>query len=51
VSRRAKPLTLILGAMPSEVAAIDAALVAGAHRELEGYPYQRGKALASRTRP
>jgi 5'-methylthioadenosine/S-adenosylhomocysteine nucleosidase len=43
VSRRAKPLTLILGAMPSEVAAIDAALVAGAHRELEGYPYQRGK--------
>lgn len=36
-------LTLILGAMPSEVVAIDAASSAVREGELEGYPYRRGK--------
>lgn len=38
-----KPLTLILGAMPSEVVAIEAALARPKLGELEGYAYRRGK--------
>ena len=41
--RRSKPLTLILGAMPSEVVAIDSALSSVREGELESYPYRRGK--------
>lgn len=39
---RTKPLTLILGAMPSEVVAIDSALTAPREGTLEGYPFRRG---------
>ena len=39
---RPKPLTVILGAMPSEVVAIDSALSSVREGELERYPYRRG---------
>lgn len=38
-----KPLTLILGAMPSEVASIVPALSSRSEGELEGYPVHRGR--------
>jgi 5'-methylthioadenosine/S-adenosylhomocysteine nucleosidase len=40
---RTKPLTLILGAMPSEVIAIDVALTTPREGELDVYPYRRGR--------
>lgn len=42
-----RPLTLVLGAMPSEVVAIDSALSGAKPGELSGYAYLRGK-LAGR---
>lgn len=41
-------LTLILGAMPSEVIAVNDALTSAGEGELEGYPFQRGR-LGKRT--
>lgn len=38
-----KALTLILGAMPSEIASIVPALSSRSEGELEGYPFHRGK--------
>lgn len=41
--RRHRGLTLILGAMPSEIVAVDSAIAGGSKGELEGYPYVRGR--------
>ncbi len=42
-SRRTRGLTLILGAMPSEIVAIESALAGARKGELEGYPHLRGR--------